>query len=436
MSGEPTVQAAPWFGSLPQEWSVKRLKDVARIKGGSTPSAMEISDTEEVPWATPTDFEDMRRGLADTARKISRAGLKEIGHKVARAGSVIISCRAPAGKVAMLSSAMAYNQGVKNLERRNAGLLAEFLYYVLIAMRPAIEDEARGATFQEISATNLGRLFVPVPPATTQSQIASHLDEACATFDRALRVSEDRKSALFELKASIRERLTLRGLNRSAAARLSEVGWHGCIPKHWRIERVGNAFREAADHGHGDLPVLSVSIHTGISDRELADEESGRKVSRSEDRGLYKRVKPGDLVYNQMRAWQGGFGVAKVHGLVSPAYVVARPKAPIESRYLEHLLRTLPATEEMRRRSRGIIDFRLRLYWDEFKDICVALPPLDEQVDIADEVDRKLWEIDLQVELIDQSMALLREAKRSVIVEAVCGGMERSKNSSAEFLAA
>lgn len=424
MIGGLSVQVVPWFGPLPVGWAVKRLKDVARIKGGSTPSAVEIGGAEEIPWATPTDFEDMCRDLGDTARKISRAGLKEIGNKVARAGSVILSCRAPAGKVALISAPMAYNQGVKNLEWRGAGMLPAFLYYLLIAMRPAIEDEARGATFQEISAANLGRLLIPVPPSNEQTRIATYLDGACSTFDRALRVSEAKKHALLELKAAIRERLTLKGLDPSASSGRSDFEWHGVVPKHWRVERIGNVYREAADHGHGDLPVLSVSIHSGISDRELADHESGRKVNRSEDRGLYKRVKPGDLVYNQMRAWQGGFGVAKVHGLVSPAYVVARPKVPVESRFLEHLLRALPATEEMRRRSRGIIDFRLRLYWDEFKDICVALPPLDEQVEIANEIDRRLSEIDHQVELLDQSMALLREAKRSVIVEAVCGAMK------------
>lgn len=436
MIGDPSVPAMPWFGPLPAKWGVKRLKDVARIKGGSTPSAVEIGVTEEVPWATPTDFEDMCRDLGDTARKISRAGLKEIGNKVARAGSVILSCRAPAGKVALISAPMAYNQGVKNLELRGASILPAFLYYALIAMRPVIEDEARGATFQEISATNLGRLLIPVPPSNEQSRIATHLDDACGTFDRALRVSEAKRQALFELKAAIRERLALRGLDPSAPMHRSDVEWHGVVPKYWRIERIGNVYREAGDHGHGNLPVLSVSIHSGISDRELADEESGRKVSRSEDRGLYKRVKPGDLVYNQMRAWQGGFGVAKVHGLVSPAYVVARPKAPVESRFLEHLLRALPATEEMRRRSRGIIDFRLRLYWDEFKDICVALPPLDEQVAIADEVDRKLSEIDHQLGLLNQSMALLKEAKRSVIVEAVCGVMGETETGAADLSAA
>ena len=68
------------------------------------------------------------------------------------------------------------------------------------------------------------------------------------------------------------------------------------------------------ESGLEDLPILTVSINTGVSDREIADEEKDRVFVRSEDRTKYKRVYPGDLVYNMMRAWQGAFGAVRVEG--------------------------------------------------------------------------------------------------------------------------
>ena len=62
---------------------------------------------------------------------------------------------------------------------------------------------------------------------------------------------------------------------------------------------------------------MSVSIHHGVSDKEYSEEELDRKVTRSDDREKYKRVNVGDLVYNMMRAWQGGFGTVTVVGMVS-----------------------------------------------------------------------------------------------------------------------
>jgi type I restriction enzyme S subunit len=172
--------------------------------------------------------------------------------------------------------------------------------------------------------------------------------------------------------------------------------------------------------------MLSVSLHTGITDKELDDDEMARKVSRSEDRTLYKRVKPGDLVYNQMRAWQGAFGATKIEGLVSPAYVVARPSGAVVPRFVEYLLRSPAAMEEIRRRSRGITDFRLRLYWDEFRNIRIALPPLAEQHEIAAFLDRKLSQIDGQTVLINQLDDLLQQQRKAIIHEAVTGKIDLS----------
>src|SRR5215210_3541168 len=88
----------------------------------------------------------------------------------------------------------------------------------------------------------------------------------------------------------------------------SGVEWLGEVPAHWEVMRLATVFREVIESGTDDLPVLSVSIHYGVSDREFDQDELDRKVSRSEDRSKYKQVTAGDVVYNMMRAWQGGFG--------------------------------------------------------------------------------------------------------------------------------
>ena len=115
------------------------------------------------------------------------------------------------------------------------------------------------------------------------------------------------------------------------------------------LERMQNGHYlsgKAKEAGRTDLPILMISINTGISDGEVGDEERLRKVVRSEDKSVYKVVHKNDLAYNMMRAWQGGFGAAQVDGLVSPAYVVATPRTELDSRYIEALLRTPMFTEK------------------------------------------------------------------------------------------
>ncbi len=266
----------------------------------------------------------------------------------------------------------------------------------------------------------------PLPKLHEQRHIAAWLDLQTSRIDKRIGLLGKKRELLGALKKSVTEESTFRGINPCAPLHESGIAWLGTAPSHWQTVRLGLLFHEAADTGRDGLPMLTVSIHSGISDKELADDEMERKVSRSEDKTVYKRVKPGDLVYNQMRAWQGAFGAAQVEGLVSPAYVVARPRRGIVPKFVEYLLRAPASMEEIRRRSRGITDFRLRLYWDEFKNIRIALPPLDEQQAIADFLDRKLAQIDKQIALIDRLEALLKEQRKAIIHEAVTGKIDLS----------
>ena len=199
-----------------------------------------------------------------------------------------------------------------------------------------------------------------------------------------------------KLKQAVVSQAVTKGVRGERAMKDSEVEWLGNIPADWNVYRIANLYDERSESGLEELPILTVSINTGVSDHEIADEDKDRVFVRSEDRTKYKRVYPGDLAYNMMRAWQGAFGAVRVDGMVSPAYVVAKPKKNIEldSRYMGALLRTSEATEEMHRYSRGIVDFRLRLYWPEFKNIRICLPSIEEQIEIADYIDEKVAAID------------------------------------------
>lgn len=201
------------------------------------------------------------------------------------------------------------------------------------------------------------------------------------------------------------------------------VDWLGAVPSHWSRMRIGALFREVNEFGTDDLPILSVSIHDGVSDKELSDDESDRKVTRSDDRSKYKAVAPGDLTYNMMRAWQGGFGTVAVRGMVSPAYVVARPKFTFSTSFVELLLRTPQAVAEMKRHSRGITDFRLRLYWEDFKTIQIVLPPVKEQLQIMAFLNREAAKIDALIAEQEKLIALLAEKRQATISHVVTKGL-------------
>lgn len=303
------------------------------------------------------------------------------------------------------------------------------LRFIALALQPAIDeinDETNATTVKHLSMGQIRKAAIPRPPLDEQNRIFAWLDLQTTRIDKRRELLAKKRDLLQDLKKSVIQEATFRGIAREIELRDSEIAWLGPVPNHWTTVRIGSLFREAADDGVDGLPMLSVSIHSGISDKELDEVEMERKVSRSEDITLYKRVQPGDLVYNQMRAWQGAFGAAKIEGLVSPAYVVARPGSSVLPGFVEYLLRAPAAMEEIRRRSRGITEFRLRLYWTEFKNIRIALPPLKEQVEITAFLDRKLSQIARQITLIDQLDDLLKQQRKAIIHEAVTGKIDLS----------
>lgn len=214
----------------------------------------------------------------------------------------------------------------------------------------------------------------------------------------------------------------------------SGLQWLGAIPASWEIRRNGRLFSQRKETGFPDLPVLEVSLKTGV---RLRDFENSKRKQVMEDFGKYKRAVKGDIAYNMMRMWQGAVGVAPVDGLISPAYVVARPWTETQSRYYSYLFRTAAYMNEVNKYSHGIVSDRNRLYWDEFKQIPSAFPPPDEQVKIADFLDAIGNKFRRFIRNKRRLIELLNKQKQNIINQAVTRGLDpnvKLKPSGVEWL--
>jgi len=267
------------------------------------------------------------------------------------------------------------------------------------------------------------KYYVAYPELEEQRRIVSFLDSKCDEIDALRSDIEKEIETLEEYKKSIITEAVTKGLDSNVPMKDSGINWIGLVPTHWELYRIADLYEDRNERGNDNLPLLSVSINNGVSDKELSDEEQERVFLRSEDKTKYKRVYPGDITYNMMRAWQGAFGAVRVDGMVSPAYVVAKKTgtAEIDSRYIEALLRSPSGIEEMNRYSYGIMDFRKRLYWPQFRIIRVCLPNIYEQRQIADFIDQKAAEIDKAISEKQEQLDILDDYKKSVIYEYVTG---------------
>ena len=179
----------------------------------------------------------------------------------------------------------------------------------------------------------------------------------------------------------------------------------GIYPEDWTEYTLGDIYTERKEPGNESLPLLMVSIHSGVSDGEVDEADLPKKVKRIEDKSQYKRAATGDLVFNMLRAWQGAIGTVRTEGMVSPAYIVAEPNKLVAPLFMDYLMRTPRMVGTIHKQSYGVTDFRLRLYWHSFAPIHCVSPSVPEQEKIGEAVD-------IQNKIIDLKEKLLAEKQR------------------------
>ena len=158
-----------------QDWTYKKLGEVATIVGGSTPK----SNIEEYwggtnYWVTPADLNGNKYQGA-TPRTITDLAVQKTNLQLLPTGTVLLSSRAPIGKVAITTVPMYCNQGFKNIICSNL-LLNEFVYWYLLGKVDYLNSLGRGATFKEISKRTTEQIPIPVPPIEEQERIVAELD--------------------------------------------------------------------------------------------------------------------------------------------------------------------------------------------------------------------------------------------------------------------
>lgn len=316
-----------------------------------------------------------------------------------------------------------YIQNSAHKVTMDEGSEPEYFLYQMYALgkHGSFDAAVNRVSIAHLTYEKLSNIYFAFPPPKEQRAIATFLDEKCAKLDEAVRIKEEQIRLLHERRQILIQQAVTRGLNPDAPMKDSGIDWIGQIPEHWKVQRNFTLFREVKNAGNADLPVLSVSIHSGVSREELSAADNIRSIVKIEDRTAYKEVLPGDIAYNMMRAWQGGIGAVHTHGMVSPAYVVARPTDAMTADYFELLYRTAAFIKQMDANSKGITDFRKRLYWDDFRDLLTIVPPETEQRQINQHADDISHKIDKAVSIKEDQIAVLKEYKTTLINAAVTG---------------
>ncbi|MFX1703949.1 restriction endonuclease subunit S [Chitinophaga sp. CC14] len=404
-----------WLNEIPLHWKLVRLKYIVSYQKGKNPKEISLEETGDIYLSM-----EYLRGDYKKIQYINNSkGLVSVEENDilllwdgSNAGEFI------RGKKGILSSTMAVIK-INSIHER-------YSKYYLNVIEKQLRQSTIGMGIPHVNSEELKNLIFLVPPYKEQISIAQFLDSKIHKIDKAINQKTRLIELLKERKQILIHKAVTHGLDPTLPMKDSGVEWIGMIPKHWKIVTNYSLFEQRNEKGNDKLPILSISIHTAVSSEELNDENNIRGKIRIEDKSSYKLVKPNDIAFNMMRAWQGAIGSVSTMGMVSPAYIVVKPITTINSIFFEYQYRTDLFIQQMDRFSRGITDFRKRLYWNEFKRLFTILPPENEQREIVEFVENATAKIQIAVAYKQKEIEKLKEYKSTLINSAVTGKIKVS----------
>ncbi|WQT00225.1 restriction endonuclease subunit S [Helicobacter pylori] len=352
---------------LPLNWQRVRLGDIAEIIGGGTPSTQVTSFWNgSINWFTPTEI-GITKYVHKSQRTITPLGLKNSSTKLLPIGTILLTSRASIGDCAILKVVATTNQGFQSLiplEKINN----EFLYYLILTLKNKLLKLASGSTFLEVSPNKIKNLLIPLPPLNEQIAIAnilSALDRYLYNLDALILKKESVKKALsFEL---LSQRKRLKGFNQN-----------------WQRVRLG----DIAEIIGGGTPSTQVTSFWNGSINWFTPTEIGitKYVHKSQRtitplglKNSSTKLLPIGTILLTSRASIGDCAILKVVATTNQGFQSLIPLEKINNEFLYYLILTLK--NKLLKLASG--STFLEVSPNKIKNLLIPLPPLNEQIAIA-----------------------------------------------------
>lgn len=391
------------FQGFADPWEQRKLGEMASlITKGTTP--LDKSNTGEVNFVKIESIDEASGEITITQKITNEEHEGYLRRSQLKENDILFSIAGTLGRVTSVESSILpanTNQALAIIRLKNGDLQYVKTYLKGKAVSDYIKKNPTIGAQPNLSLEQVGSLEIALPSVQEQRIIGDYFRQ----LDNLITLHQRKYDKLVAIKRSMLEKMFPR-----EGSRFPEIRFAGFTDP-WEQRKLGELYTERNECGDDTLQILSVSIHSGVSDGELDTDGLGKMVRRSEDKSTYKHVYVGDLIFNMMRAWQGAIGTTKSEGMISPAYISAIPSDEVYPPFMSYLLRRKEAINQINNLSYGVTDFRKRLYWDSFVRVSCLLPSVEEQRYITEVLEK----IDTLITLHQRKLEKLQAIKRSML---------------------
>ena len=412
-----------WIGEIPEDWEVCKLKYLAKVQTGNTPSMTNeelfFSKDKGIPWIKAENLNNYY-SIEKTEQYLTPEGVNE--GRLFPKNTIYICCIASIGKVGFSCIEASCNQQINALSF-NDKFYWKYGFYLSKAQEEEYLLLASGNVVKILNSERQKNMFCPFPPLSEQQQIADFLDTKVSEIDSTISKTRESIEEYKKLKQAIIAEAVTKGLNSNAKMKDSGIEWIGEIPEDWEVRALKSLFHIfSGTTPKSDNPEFWDEDIKWVTPADFSTENvfiSGGKRNLSK-KGLksyaLEIIPRGSLIFSK-RAPIGKVCINTDEMCTNQGCLACVKKVNLDIKFFYYLLSVFTELFELLGSGTTFKEISL----SAFSDFRLPVPPLSEQQQIADYLDQKCSEIDALITKKEQLVAELEAYKKSLIYEVVTG---------------
>lgn len=426
-----------WIGEIPEDWEVVKLKNIARIMTGNTPSMSNegyYSNSNGVPWIKPDNLLELD-GVSDAKLKLTESG--KVQGRIVPKDTMLICVIGSIGKFGYTIEDSAFNQQI-NAILFNSKVLKKYGLYYMSVQKEQQKYYGNGNVVQILNASNQGMIYFTLPLIEEQKAIANFLDKKTQEIDNIISKTKKAIEEYKKYKQSLITETVTKGLDKDVEMKDSGIEWIGEIPEHWDTIKFKDLFK----FGSGLTITKSDLLDEGIKVINYGEIHSKYKfdldINRDELKCVDKSylenrknalINKGDFVFcdtSEDREGSGNCIVLRENNdeliFAGSHTVTARLRRNENPIYIRYMIMASSIKEQISSTVVGIKVYSITQAI--LKTIIGVIPPLKEQEQIVSYLDKKTNQIDQIISTKEKLLIEMEAYKKSLIYETVTGKRE------------
>lgn len=410
-----------WIGNIPEGWNVKPIRALfeevtLKNKLGEVKNALKFTYGKIVPKG---DFDaDEDDYVANTI----------LNYTIVNPGTIMLNglnlnFDFVSQRIGMVAERGVITSAYLSFKPMDETILSEYATYMFKAYDGCKAFHNMGGGVRKIlNFSELKKQYFIYPDVTEQTNIVNYLNKKCSEIEDLVGDIQTQIEEMELYKRSVIIESVFRGINSDVKYKDSDIEWVGDIPEHWGIHPVYSYFGERKVKNKLGKEENLLSLSYGKIVQKDINTSDGLLP---ESFNTYNIVEPGDIIIrptdlqNDKRSLRTG--LVREHGIITSAYIDLMPISHVDTRYFHYLLHAYDVKKVFYNMGNGV---RQGLNYSEFSRLMVFEPTFDEQIAIADYLDKKITEIDNIIEMKKQQLHVIDEYKRTLIFEYVTGKKE------------